>query len=228
MNVSVIIVVKNGTSYLSEAIKSILKQSYKPTEILLVDGNSTDTTVKIAGSYSGITILTQENCGLANARNFGIQNATNKLIAFLDHDDIWVQTKLELQVEEFLRDSELQYCYGQVQLFLENGSNMRNGFRKQDFIRKHTGRTPGTLMVRKSLFDEIGYFDPTYSIACDVDWFTRAADYRINKVFIPKILLRKRVHSSNLSSNVKTNKKELFQVIKKSLDRQQRKGINHT
>lgn len=220
--VSVIIVVKNGERYLKQAIESVLNQTYRPSEILLVDGNSTDDTLKIGRSYPGINILTQSDGGLANARNFGIQHARHNFIAFLDHDDHWVPNKLEMQLDVFLQAPETQYCYGQVQLFLEEGIESRPGFEEHHFTREQIGRTPGTLIARKSLFDKIGGFDPKYSIACDVDWFTRAADLNVKSEFIPKILLHKRVHVSNLSSNVKTNKRELFRVIKESLNRQQK------
>lgn len=222
--ISVIIVVKNGEKYLQKAIESVLNQAMKPDEILLVDGGSADRTLEIAGYYPEIKILIQKERGLANARNLGIYYANCDLIAFLDHDDYWPENKLEIQLEEFLKSPDLEYCYGQVQLFLEKGSDLRYGFKDHHFKEDLIGRTPGTLMAKKSLFDQIGYFDPEYSIACDVDWFTRAADLRRRAAYIPAILLHKRIHHSNLSSNVKTNKAELFKVIKESLDRQQKTG----
>lgn len=225
--VSVIIVVKNGEKYLEQAIQSVVNQTVKPFEILLVDGGSADRTLEIAGSYPEIKILIQKEKGLANARNLAIYSANCDLITFLDHDDYWPVNKLELQLEKFQKSPELQYCYGQVQLFLEKGTELRNGFEAHHFNEELVGRTPGTLMARKSLFEEIGNFDPAYSIACDVDWFTRAADFKMKCSFISEILLYKRVHYSNLSANVKRNKAELFRVIKESLKRQEQIGLNH-
>ena len=80
--VSVIIVVKNGERYLKQAIESVLNQTYRPSEILLVDGNSTDDTIKIGKSYPKINILTQGNGGLANARNLGIQHASHHSVSY--------------------------------------------------------------------------------------------------------------------------------------------------
>lgn len=223
--ITVIIVVKNGEKYLETAIKSVLSQSVKPAEILLIDGQSSDRSVEIAKAYPEINVLIQEKTGLANARNLGIQSAKSDLITFLDHDDYWPQDKLKIQFEEFSKSTDLKYCYGQVQLFLEEGAELRYGFEKEHFNKDWVGRTPGTLMARKSLFDEIGMFNPGYSIACDVDWFTRAADLKKETVFISEILLHKRVHHSNLSADVKTNKAELFRVIKESLNRQHKKEV---
>ncbi|NBC67172.1 MAG: glycosyltransferase [Bacteroidetes bacterium] len=219
--ISVIIVVKNGEKYLSDAIESVLNQTYLPSEILVVDGDSADRTAEIAQSFEEVTYIKQQNEGLAAARNTGINNAVGEWIAFLDHDDLWVSNKLELQVKRFEEMNDLQYCYGLVQLFVEEGVQLRNGFDESHFKEQLKGRTPGTLMARKKLFDEIGGFDTAYSIACDVDWFTRAADYKINGAFLEETLLHKRVHASNLSSKVETNRREIFRVIKNSINRQQ-------
>ncbi|MDR9365457.1 MAG: glycosyltransferase family A protein [Balneolaceae bacterium] len=219
--ISVIIVVKNGEKYLSDAIESVLNQTYLPSEILVVDGDSADRTAEIAQSFEEVTYIKQENEGLAAARNTGINNAGGEWIAFLDHDDIWVPNKLEMQVKRLQEESDLQYCYGLVQLFVEEGVQLRNGFDESHFKEQLKGRTPGTLIARKTLFDEIGGFDKSFSIACDVDWFTRAADSKIESAFLKKTLLHKRVHTSNLSSKVETNRREIFRVIKNSINRQQ-------
>ncbi|MEH2009601.1 glycosyltransferase family A protein [Nostoc sp.] len=218
--ISVIIVVKNGERYLSKAIESVINQTYPPDEILVVNGDSTDSTAQIAKSYKNVRYLHQQGKGLANARNTGIHNARGELIAFLDHDDYWTLDKLEVQINHFINSPDIQYSYANVKLFLEPGCELRSGFRQQQFEEEQVGRTPGTLVVRKSLFDQIGKFNPSFAIGCDVDWFTRTKDYNIKAVFLPQVLLYKRVHDYNLSKNVKTNKEELLKVIKQSLERQ--------
>ncbi|MDZ7957760.1 MAG: glycosyltransferase family A protein [Aulosira sp. DedQUE10] len=218
--ISVIIVVHNGELYLSKAIESIINQSYQPNEILLVDGYSTDNTAQIAQSYANVRYFLQQDKGLANARNAGIDHATGELIAFLDHDDYWTLDKLQVQMNYLINSPDIQYSYANVKLFLESGCQLRSGFSQKQFVEEQIGRTPGTLVVRKSLFDQIGKFNPRFAIGCDVDWFTRAKDYNIMAAFVPQVLLYKRVHGGNLSGNVKTNKKELLEVIKQSLNRQ--------
>ncbi|BAQ65148.1 glycosyltransferase [Geminocystis sp. NIES-3709] len=220
ITVSVIIVVQNGEKYLTRAIESVLNQTYQPDEIIVVDGDSTDKTPDIAKSYRNIRYVQQTETGLANARNTGINVAGGDLIAFLDHDDRWCENKLSIQVNDFIKNPEIQYSYGRVQLFLDLGCELRQGFRKKLLQEEQLGRTPGTLMARKSLFEDIGQFNTEFTIGCDVEWFTRAKDYQILYGFIPEVLLYKRIHDRNLSGNVETNRKELFKIVRQSLQRQ--------
>lgn len=218
--VSVITVVQNGERYLSTAIESILAQAWQPDEVLVIDGASTDRTAEIAQSYPKVRYSQQQGEGLAHARNTGIEDASSEWIAFLDHDDYWTPQKLELQMSCLANRSEYQYSYAEVQLFLEPGCQLRAGFPLHLLEQPQIGRTPGTLIARRSLFDRIGQFNPQLRIGCDAEWFARVKDAKIPAAFVPEVLLYKRVHQTNLSANVAANRKELFQVVKQSLDRQ--------
>lgn len=220
LTITTVIVVQNGEKYLREAIESICQQSYQTDEIILVDGESIDKTLEIAQSYPNISYVRQSGKGLANARNTGIEAAQGDLIAFLDHDDRWVPDKLKIQINHFLSNPEVQYSYGKVQLFLESGCELRPGFREQLLAEAQHGRTPGTLIARKSLFRQIGKFNPEFTIGCDVEWFTRVKDYQIPAAFIPEVLLYKRLHHANLSNNVARNRQELLAIVQQSLQRQ--------
>lgn len=218
-SISTIVVVQNGERYLSGAIESIINQTHQPDEIIVVDGYSKDNTAEVAKSYPQVSYICQRGRGLANARNTGIEHANGELIAFLDHDDYWSPEKLQVQLNYFIDHPNIQYSYANVKLFLEPGSQLRHGFRQQQFNQEQIGRTPGTLVARKCLFDIIGNFNSSFMIGCDVDWFTRAKDLQIAAAYVPQTLLYKRVHNSNLSRNTNTNKKEVFKLIKQSLDR---------
>jgi len=219
LTVTVVIAVRNGQDYLSNAIESVIGQSSPPDEIIVVDGKSTDNTAKIARSFANIRYILQQNQGLANARNTGIDQARGDLIAFLDSDDYWIKEKLEIQIQQFICDPEIQYSYSQLMFFLEPGCVLRNGYKQLQLSIEQTGHTPGTLVAYKSLFHQIGKFNSTYKIACDLDWFTRAKDHNIRAGFVPQVLLYKRLHNNNLSGNVKAHKREIFNVIRKSLER---------
>lgn len=217
MPVSVIIVVKNGERYLAKAIDSVLEQTCQPNEIIVVDGKSTDRTPYIAQSYPDVRYICQVDEGLANARNTGIDAATGVLVAFLDHDDYWTLDKLDIQVDCFIVNPEIQYSYARAKLFSETGCKLRRAFNKYLFNNDVIARTPGTLVVRKSLFKKIGNFNPELKIACDFEWFVRAKDCNALSNYVPRILLHKRIHDANLSNNVEINKDETLSVIKKSL-----------
>ncbi|ASV76489.1 Putative glycosyl transferase [Thermogutta terrifontis] len=96
--ISVVIPVYNGAKYLREALASVMEQTYKPFEIIVVDDGSTDGSADIAKSFAeNIIVLSQANRGESAARNLGINAASGDWIAFLDADDIWHPKKLERQ-----------------------------------------------------------------------------------------------------------------------------------
>ena len=223
LKISVILVVQNGEKYLKTAIESVINQSYKPDEIIVVDGNSTDQTAEIANSYNQVSYIKQSETGLANARNTGILYASGDLIAFLDHADVWVANKLKSQFIHFRKNPKLGYCYARLKLFLEPGNKLRFGYTKSDLDKSKEGRTPGTLMVRKSLFQQVGEFKTEYRIGCDIEWFTRVKNLGIPFVSLSDILLLKRIHDSNLSNDVETNRIEIIKIIKQSLHYQRNK-----
>jgi glycosyltransferase involved in cell wall biosynthesis len=221
--VSVIIVVSNGERYIRSALESIFGQDYSPYEIIVVDGKSADRTAAIVQSYASVNYICQEGQGLANARNTGIEAARGDLVAFLDADDLWTTDKLTVQVEYLLHNPEIQYVNAWVKLFVEPGYRPRSGYTRRFLNHSHVGRTPGTLVIRSSVFKLVGLFNEDFSIACDAEWFTRASEFSMPTYIIPAVLLYKRIHQNNLSSNINLNKRELMTVIRQSLIRQRRK-----
>lgn len=99
MTVSVIIPTYNRAKYVTKAIDSILAQTYKDYEIIVVDDGSTDHTPEVLKKYGDkIRVIRQENSGPSAARNYGIKMAKGSLVTFLDSDDLWLPTKIERQV----------------------------------------------------------------------------------------------------------------------------------
>lgn len=104
-SVSVIIPCYNGEHFLREAIDSALNQTYRPTEVIVVDDGSTDASTRIADSYgSPVRVVRQSNHGESVARNRGMEEAKGEWVAFLDADDIWVANKLSRQLEVIADD----------------------------------------------------------------------------------------------------------------------------
>jgi glycosyltransferase involved in cell wall biosynthesis len=227
--VSVIVAVSDGERFVSSALHSIFKQNYHPFELIVVDGQSVDHTAVIAQSFEPVKYIYQARRGLANGRNIGIEAAQGELIAFLDSDDLWTPDKLNVQIHYLLKNPEVQYVNAWVKLFVEPGSSLRSRYTKEFLGRAHVGRTPGTLVARKSVFDLVGMFSADFSIACDVEWFKRANDHNIPAFIIPEVLLYKRIHNRNLSSNVKTNRREVLSIIKQTIRQQrlQKTGTSH-
>jgi glycosyltransferase involved in cell wall biosynthesis len=218
--VSIIVVVRNGERYLRDALNSIQLQSYRDREIIVVDGQSTDGTARIARSFPGVYYLCQTTLGLANARNLGIEAARGRYIAFLDHDDQWHPDKLARQVA--LHDANPSILYSLTQMIFrrEPGAAVPYGMTAESLTQPRAAGTPSALIARADLFNRIGGFDSRFAIACDADWFTRARDEQIPTAIIPEVLVYKRLHEDNLSRNIALNRREMFQVARQSIMRQ--------
>ncbi len=198
--VSVLLPVKNGARFLAEALRSVVAQTYRPLEIVMIDARSTDGSVEIARSFAEVRILSQsETTGLANAWNMGLDAATGELIGFIGSDDLWSPEKLALQVDYLHRHLETEHVIALADFFREPGEPLPGGFRPELLQGAYPARMPEALLARKSLFQRLGRFDPNFQISPDVDWFTRMQDAQVETACIPQVLVHRRVHAHNLS-----------------------------
>jgi glycosyltransferase involved in cell wall biosynthesis len=223
--VSVILIVKNGERYLASAINSVLNCNYQPLEIVVVDGHSSDSTAEIAKSFTEVRYMLQTNQGIANAYNLGIDTAEGELIAFISHDDLWAPNKLQLQVEYLIAHPEIEYIVTKFQYFLAEGCSLPPGFKKELLEQDHVGRIMETLVARKTVFEKVGKFNPDYKLAEDVDWYARAKDQNISMAVIPEVLLYKRVHNSNSSSDAQVSNQALLKLLRQSINRQRSQKV---
>jgi glycosyltransferase involved in cell wall biosynthesis len=218
--VTTVIAVRNGERFLAGAIESVLAQTYRPLEILVVDGRSTDRTEAIARSYPEVRFHTQQGQGISEGYNSGVVLATGPLVAFLSHDDLWVPTKLERQVDVLRRRPEVDYVICHFRYFVERGASPPPSFRRELLERDLVGRIMETLLARRSVFEANGRFDPELALAGDVDWYARAKDRGLTMAIVPEVLLHKRVHESNASSDALVTNRELLRVLRDSIRRQ--------
>jgi glycosyltransferase involved in cell wall biosynthesis len=213
-------IVRNGERFLASAIDSVRAQDYRPLEIIVVDGQSTDSTPAIATSFPEVRLIPQTGRGVADAYNVGVEAARGELVAFLSHDDLWTPDKLSVQAEHLRAHPDIQYCVARVKFFLEDGSSPPPGFKRHLLVGDHVGFIMETLMARRSVLRAVGGFDPALSVANDTDWFARAKDAEVPMAVIPKVLLMKRLHGTNLTGNSLVVQRELMEVVKQSLKRQ--------
>lgn len=220
--VSVVIAVKDGEAHMRAAIESVLSQSPPPAELIVVDGHSTDRSLEIARSYDAVTSVVQPGTGLAEAWNVGIEASSGELIAFLDSDDVWLPGKIEAQVAEIRARPELAGVTGRARFVLSEGVTERpSGFRPEWLEGDHPAPMPGTLMVRREVFDSVGLFDPAYVVALDVDWFARVKDAGLTLGAIPRTVLEKRFDGANLSLRLPdVYHREMVQAMRASATRQ--------
>jgi glycosyltransferase involved in cell wall biosynthesis len=132
--VSTIIPVYNRPEMLAEAIDSVLNQTYRPIEIIIVNDGSTDNTLQVASSYANqhsvVKVISTENAGVAMARETGRQAANGEFIQYLDSDDMLKNNKFTDQVEALRNSPHAAACYGKTDLFCESDSTTTSAIRR--------------------------------------------------------------------------------------------------
>ncbi len=207
----------NGEQYLRDAIESIFAQDYRPLEVIVVDDGSTDSSATIAQSFKDVTLIQQLNQGVAAARNTALGAACGDFIAFLDQDDLWMPDKLSIQIDYLLQHPTIQFTFTEEEYFLEGRTSLPEWFKNAALLNRHAGVNLGTVVARRTVFDQIGDFDIRYRFASDSDWLFRANAAAVSKALVPKVLLRRRIHDKNESAKTGPALAELRQVIKNSI-----------
>jgi glycosyltransferase involved in cell wall biosynthesis len=223
--VSCIIPTFNCAHYVGEAIDSVLAQSYRPTEIIVVDDGSTDGTADVVAAYEKhVRYLRQTNTGPASARNYGLRVASGDFMALLDADDIWHPEKLDRQMSCFRDRPELDICVAHVQNFwIPELTEEAKRFQNHRIAKPLPGYCTGTLVARKVRFDSVGHFDNGLKHGDVQDWFMRAAEQGAVMQLLPDVLLYRRLHHSNISRAVSVAFDDHLRIIKGSLDRRRQR-----
>ncbi len=203
--VSVVIPTYNYAHFLPDAIESVLRQTFRDYELIVVDDGSTDQTPQVAARYQGrIRYHRQENRGLSTARNVGCQLARGEYFAFLDADDVWFAQKLTRQVALLERHPEAGLVSSAMELMDRSGAPLSGikpgsppGETFVEIVRQGTA-APSSYVVRRRCFEEIHGFDKQLVAMEDLEFCLRiAARHQI--VHIPEPLGRYRVHGMSLS-----------------------------
>ena len=196
-SISVIIPVYNRCNLIDRAIKSVLEQTRRPDEIIVIDDGSTDGTDKIIiNSYPDIILLKQKNRGVSCARNNGIKNAKGTWITLLDSDDEWLPEKLDKQLNALQDNSSSKICHTD-EIWVRNGVRV-NPMKKH---RKYGGNiykyclplcviSPSSVMIHKDIFKDVGLFDENLPVCEDYDLWLRICS-RYPVLYLRKKLIKK-------------------------------------
>ncbi len=193
--VSVLITVFNNADLIGEAIESVVGQSMPPGEVLVVDDGSTDGSAGVARSFGDrVRVVRQENLGVSRARNRAVAESRLPLIASVDADDRWAANKLELQLPLLVGDVEAVGCLvaqvpeAEWQQVAIDGGNPTQVLR---------GPVWESVLIRRASFLRVGEFDPTYRLAEQLDWWSRAADAGLRTATVERPLVFRRLHADN-------------------------------
>ncbi len=197
MDISVVIPSYNRIGFIETAIKSILNQTVYPLEIIVVDDGSNDGTYQlIEKRYPSIRLFKQSNKGVSSARNLGIKKSRGDWIAFLDSDDEWLPDKLRYQINSIEKNPNILFFHSD-EIWIRNGLRINQGKKHK----KYGGWifekcldicriSPSSVIMHKSIFKKIGFFDENIPICEDYDlWLRVTSQYEV--FYIDKILIKK-------------------------------------
>ncbi len=241
LEVTVVIPARNAARFLAETLVSVVRQEFKPRQIIVVDDASTDDTARIAREFvtQGVQLISGTGSGAATALNIGIAAASTELIAHFDADDIMLPKKLKRQLEPFrsVDAQQLAFVTSDLQMFDEQSDDKHTFLERRHLLHNHSATLsaggflyfqPGDAfshlcrehcldvkgIYRKSVWKEVGGFDSTLRCAYDLDFVSRIAQRHAIAV-LPEVLYRGRRHSSNLSGASELVARECIEVFQR-------------
>jgi len=228
--VSVILPVYNREASIERAVRSVLAQSYRPFELIVVDDGSTDDTRRRLETFgSAISIVVQAHAGAYAARNAGMRHARGELIAFADSDDAWLPRRLASQVP-LMRRAEVGLVFGDtIHVTSAQAGASRTGLTSFRVSPPRRGRVAEqfawcnfvptcTVLVRRRCLDEIGGFPESSAISTDyLTWFRIAMRHELDYVGEP--LVEYTVHSAGISHDLGRAIEARIQLFSAELER---------
>lgn len=205
--VSVVLPTRNRAALLPEAIDSVLGQTVRDLELLVIDDGSTDDTAAVVERYrEPVRVLRTGPAGVSRARNLGLDRARGDLVAFIDSDDLWDRRKLEIQIDLVRQQPDAAaVCCDMIEV--EGGTERRESFFERiGFAGELTPRamffhnpiaTP-TLVAERRVLERTGRFDPELTGAEDYEYFFRLLRHtRVRPLF--RALVTRRLQPQALS-----------------------------
>jgi len=222
--VSVILPTYNRGWVLREAIDSVLAQDFTDFELIVVDDGSTDDTEQLLDAYDqDLIVLRQSNQGVSAARNQGIAAAGGRLVAFLDSDDLWLPGKLGRQVD-FFNSNPAAVINQTEEIWIRNGVRVNPKTRHHKFSGMIFEQSlalclvsPSAVMIKRSLFDEVGLFDEDLPACEDYDlWLRISWRYPVHLIETP-LIVKRGGHADQLSKAPGLDKYRI-QALKKIIE----------
>jgi len=211
LNISVVIPSYNRKEFLKRSIDSAINQTKKPFEIIVVDDGSTDGTESmIKSDYDFVKFIKQKNKGVSAARNIGIEVSIGEWICFLDSDDEWKKDKLEKQINAMKSNPGYKFFHSN-EIWIKNGIriNQKKKHKKYggDIFDKCLDMcriSPSSVMINKTVFDEVGNFNEDLVVCEDYELWLRICDkYRVFFIDEP-LIIKYGGHQGQLSYSIES------------------------
>jgi glycosyltransferase involved in cell wall biosynthesis len=219
--VSIVIPCFNQAHFLKEAIESVIRQTYRSFEIIVVNDGSTDETSQVAKSFESVILIEQNNQGLSTSRNNGLKKCNGEFLVFLDADDVILPNALEIGVEALKEHPNCVFVSGLCQLVDETGKprwTIQPTAYSDDYyeslLRSNFIWSPSNVMYRSELFRRISAFNDKLNPVADYELYLRIT--REFAVFHhSQIVTNYRQHQSSMSQNYKMMLDSVLKVYEK-------------
>ncbi len=225
--VSVIIPAYNKAELTVKTVESVLQQTYKDIEIIVVDDGSTDDTKQRLLAYGDrITYVYKQNGGACSARNLGISLAKGDYIGLLDCDDLYLPNKIELSVQYLEDHPDVGFIYSAAYFIDKEGvilstyshpRGRKSGWIFKDLIVQNF-ICNSTVVVRKICFDKLGVFDESVFSPADWDMWLRLSE-KYKAGYIEEPLTKYRVAGSYILRNLQKVEREDMQILQNTFSR---------
>ncbi len=210
--VSVIIPTFNRLSFLQKAVDSVLKQTYRPMEVIIIDDGSEDSSYEMLKPFLttcseniSCRYFYQRNNGVSSARNLGLKQALGEYISFLDSDDLWDSRKIEIQMGFMTSQSEYQVCYTD-EIWIRKGVRVN----PKNIHQKYSGNiythclplciiSPSSILMKRDIIDRIGLFDEDLPACEDYDYWLRLSSQYSIYFIKEKLITKQGGHKDQLS-----------------------------
>jgi glycosyltransferase involved in cell wall biosynthesis len=198
--ISVVVPVRDGERYVGAAVASLLANTLRPEEVIVVADGCTDRSAQAARAAGATLVVEVPASGPGAARNLGVAHARCPLLAFLDADDLASPSRFEVLAARLAAEPTLDGVVGAVETFV---SPDRPDLIGTALPPVRAGRHAGTVLFRRSAFDRVGPFDEDPVGGPEVvDWFVRAAEAGLAIGTVDDVVLRRRIHGDNLTTRV--------------------------
>ena len=198
--ISVITVVNNGAATIADTLLSVASQSYPHIEHIVIDGASTDDTLKIIHKHaSQITVIKSEpDHGMYDAMNKGLAMATGDIIGFLNSDDVYADSRVLDEIASVIENKNVDACYGDL-VYVDRidvckvvrywkSQPYRDGLFEKGWMPAHP-----TFYARRWVYDKFGGYDLAYRYQSDFELTMRfLAIKKISSAYIPRVLVKMR------------------------------------
>lgn len=173
--VSIITVVYNGAATIEQTIQSVINQTYKNIEYIIIDGKSTDGTQNIVSKYMNqiAYFISEEDKGLYDAMNKGICQASGDIIGIINSDDWYELDAVNKVVEAFILHEEAGLVYGNIMALEKDGRQRMLRESELNMMWYQMVVAHPTVFIRKTIYEKHGIFDLRYSIAADYELVLR-------------------------------------------------------